>query len=118
MGIVRQLNFSTAAGISSGVQAAATIVGTIAGVSSAADRRKYQEAFALFSEDQKILLATQIEAAKNQTEKLNILANAYYQHTISQRSNAFKLETAQYILIGGIAVVLILIGVVYSRATK
>lgn len=97
------------------VQAAVVIADTVNTIVSAAERRKYMEAFSMFSANQQILLADQVAAAQNQTEKLNILANAYYQSSISGQKDQFKKQTIQYAIIVGIALMIGSVGVIYYK---
>ncbi len=98
------------------VQAAVVVADVINTVVSAADRRKFQEGFAMFSEDEQINLAQQIQAAKTQDQKIDILANAFYQHTIQEKKNQVKKQTVQYIfLLGGTLAIAFIGFLIYKK---
>lgn len=92
------------------VQAAVVIADVVNTVVNAADRRKYQEAFAQFSNDQQNQLAAQLAAATTDIDRTNIIAQAYYNYEQSLKKNAINKQTVQYIVI--VSVTLLLLGTV------
>lgn len=94
------------------VQAAVIVADTINNIVNAADKRKYQEAFALMSDSQQLELATKIASVQTQSERERVLADSYFSTFEQNKKNAFNKETTQMIVI--VAVTLALLGTVLA----
>lgn len=100
------------------VQAAVVIADTINTVVNAADRRKFQQAFAMLDESQQIDLAGKLAAAKDNLEKSDIIAKAYYDFTIAQNKNRLRQQTVQYIIIVSVTLVLLGTVIIYKNSNR
>lgn len=100
------------------VQAAVIIADTVNNVVNAADRRKFQQAFALMSDSEQLELSAKLAAAKDNLDRSNIIAQAYYDFTTAQNKDRINKQTVLYSII--VVVTLVLLGtvLVYSNADK
>lgn len=102
--------------ISAGVNAAATIANTIAGISDMNKRRLIESNLALLSEKERIELAQKISKQRNKNEQATILINTVMAARNANADRAQRTQTVKWVLIGTAAVtVLGIIAWYYKR---
>lgn len=91
--------------ISAGINAAAVIAQTIAGISDQNKRRLIESNLALLSEKQKLELAQQISRQQNKNDQVTIIVNAVLAARNANADRAQKYDMVKWILIGSASVV-------------
>lgn len=104
--------------ISAGVQAAAAIANTIAGINDMNKRRHFEEAIALLSQRQKAELNEKILKADTATARLQILSSSLVDFAIANENNASKQETTMYIIAGCLAGAIMIGAIIYGVKKK
>lgn len=104
--------------ITAGANAVSTVASTISNIIDQTKRRQFEQAFALLSARQQLELNEKIAAANTQTERLQILSNNMLQFAIANQASANKSKTTLYFLAGGLGIVLLAAGLLFSLKKK
>jgi hypothetical protein len=91
--------------ISSGVQAAGSIVQAIAGISDANQRRLIESNLSLLDEKQQIALARELANKKNKNEQVAFLINTVMAARNANADRLQRADTVKWILIGSAFVI-------------
>lgn len=100
------------------VQAAAVVGGVVANILDAKKQREFNEKFQAYSLTQQIALADRIQAATTQTEKLAVLSRSIVEFDIANEKEKSRRQNIAYIVMGGIAVLLLGTAIIMSVKNK
>ena len=106
------------ADVSGYVQAAAVVGGVVANIVDAKKRRDFTEKFEQYSLAQQMALADRIQAAANETDKLAVLSKSMVEFDIEQQKAKARKENIAYIVMGGLAVLLLATAIITSVKNK
>ena len=70
------------------------------------------------SDSQQIELATKIAAAKDNLDKSDIIARAYFDFTMAQNKTRLNSKTVQYIIIVSVSLLLLGTVLIYNNSNK
>lgn len=101
--------------ISAGVNVAATIANTVAGISDMAKRRNAEIGLNYLTAQQKNELAIQLSKAQTQTERMQILSSAIVSYAIANENNAARSNNIMYLAAAGLSVAFLVMAIILLK---